>query len=107
MAKTTAIMLVALFVMSALLSSSWAASEVDSTALPVQSEADPAAEASSGKVFKVCNSVEVCGGEGGSGSVGGGGNRKLLSDAEAPATTMQEVEKGAESLKTKFMGLFQ
>ncbi|KAG6420412.1 hypothetical protein SASPL_116939 [Salvia splendens] len=94
MAKTAAMMLAAVLVMSALVSSSWAATEADSTALPVQIEDDPA---SSGKVFKVCNSVEGCGGEGGS----VGGNRKLLSDSEAPATAMQSVEKGAEDLKTK------
>lgn len=98
MAKTAAMMLAALFVMSALVSSSRAATKADSTALPVEIEEDPA---SGGQVFKVCNSAEGCGG-------GRGGNRKLLSDAdsEAPATAMQAVEKGAESIKTKFMSLF-
>ncbi|KAL1562357.1 hypothetical protein AAHA92_04946 [Salvia divinorum] len=104
MAKTAAVMLAALFVLSALLSSSSAVGwDIDFVPLPIPGDASPAKEPSEKVSTKVCNSAEQCGGEGG----GGGGNRKLLGESEAPATAMEAVEKGAEDLKTRFMSLFQ
>lgn len=88
MAKTAALMLAALFVMTALVSSSSAATGIDYSALVGNSKQDD-------RPKRPCDATHQC-----------RGNRKLFSESEmSVSVAVQATEKEAEDLKTKFTSL--
>ncbi|KAG6385181.1 hypothetical protein SASPL_154009 [Salvia splendens] len=95
MAKTAALMLVALFAMSALFSASESATAIDYSDLIARSI--PAGPGPIDGVMRPCLAIQQC----------RGGNRKLLSDSEMSfSVAVQATEKKAQDLKTKFISLF-
>ncbi|KAL1562356.1 hypothetical protein AAHA92_04945 [Salvia divinorum] len=93
MAKTAALMLAALFVMSALFSSSEAATGIDYSALVGN---NPKLDFLTNHAKRACQALHSC-----------RSNRKLLSSSEKSiSVVVQATEKKADYLKFKFLSLF-
>ncbi|KAG6383014.1 hypothetical protein SASPL_157251 [Salvia splendens] len=96
MAKTAALMLVALFAMSALFSTSESATAIDYSDLIAKSI--PARPGPIDRAIRPCLAIHQC----------RGGNRKLLSGSEMSiSVAVQATEKKAQDLKTQFISLIQ